>query len=69
MVLRIIRTEGGGKVKLRKETTPIVYRSLKVRDDAYEEFLRREHTAERRKITIAAVVFLVLFALFMEGLR
>lgn len=56
-------------MKLRKETTPIVYRSLKVRDDAYEEFVRREHTAERRKITIAAVVFLVLFALFMEGLR
>jgi hypothetical protein len=54
---------------LRKETSPIVYRSFKVREAAYEEFLRRERTAERRKITIAAFVLLVLFALFMEGLR
>jgi hypothetical protein len=69
MVFRIIRTREGGKVTLRKETSPIVYRSFKIREAAYEEFLRRERTAERRRFTIAAVLALVLFAAIVEGLR
>jgi len=69
MVFRIIRTEEGGKVKLRKETSPIVYRSLKVQEEAYETFLRGERAAERRRFTVAAVLALVLFAFIVEGLR
>jgi len=56
-------------VKLRKETSPIVYRNLSVREDAYDAFLRRERAAERRRFTVAAVLALVLFAFIVEGLR
>ena len=69
MVFRIIRTEEGGKVKLRKETSPIVYRNLSTREDAYETFVRGERAAERRRFTVAAVLALVLFAFIVEGLR
>ena len=56
-------------MKLRKETSPIVYRNLSVREDAYDAFLRRERAAERRRFTVAAVLALVLFAFIVEGLR
>ena len=56
-------------MKLRKETSPIVYRNLSTREDAYETFLRRERAAERRRVTVAAVLALVIFAFIMEGLR
>ena len=56
-------------MKLRKETSPIVYRSLKVQEEAYETFLRGERAAERRRFTVAAVLALVLFAFIVEGLR
>ena len=70
MVFRIIRTEEGGEeVKLRKETSPIVYRNLSTREDEYETFVRGERAAERRRFTVAAVLALVLFAMIVEGLR
>jgi hypothetical protein len=76
MVFRIMRTEGGGKVKLRRETSPIVYR--RVRSAAtlnsaysfqYERFVREERArvAQRRRLTIVAVAVVVLFALFARG--
>lgn len=56
-------------MKLRKETSPIVYRNLSTREDAYETFVRGERAAERRRFTVAAVLALVLFAMIVEGLR
>jgi hypothetical protein len=69
MVFRIIRTEGGGKVKLRKETSPIVYRNLSTREDEYETFVRGERAAGRRRFTVAAVLAVVLLGVIVQGLR
>lgn len=69
MVLRIIRTEEGGKVKLRKETSPIVYRNLAVREDSYETFVHGERAAQRRRLTVVAVLAVVLFGVIVQGLR
>lgn len=56
-------------MKLNKETSPIVYRNLAVREDSYETFVHGERAAQRRRLTVVAVLAVVLFGVIVQGLR